>query len=71
MELNGEHWLLVYADYVNMLGENLQTVRENTEVSSGGCWDIYMGVHLIRENLTKGIVSNQDYQNLSFHELVK
>ena len=38
---------------------------------SGGCWDIYMGVQWIRENLTKGIVSNQDYQNLSFHELVK
>ena len=39
--------------------------------SSGGYWGIYMGVHLIRENLTKAVVSNQDYENLSFHELVK
>ena len=30
--MNGKHQLLVYADYVNMLGENLQTVRENAEI---------------------------------------
>ena len=28
----GKHQLLVYADDVNMLGENLQTVRENSEI---------------------------------------
>ena len=38
---------------------------------NGGCWDIYVEVHLIMENLTKVIFSSQDYQNLSFHEIVK
>ena len=32
LELNGKHQFLVYADDVNMLGENLQTVRENAEI---------------------------------------
>ena len=32
LDMNGKYQLFVYADNVNMLGENLQTFRENAEI---------------------------------------
>ena len=32
LDMNGKYQLLVYTDDINLLGENLQTVRENTEI---------------------------------------
>ena len=45
LDLNGKHQLLVYADDVNMLGENLQTVRENAEIFIKASKDIGLVVN--------------------------
>jgi hypothetical protein len=31
LKLNGTHQLLVYADYVNILGGSIHTIRKNTD----------------------------------------
>ena len=46
LELNGKHQLLVYADDINMLRENLQTVRENTEILIKTSKDICLEVNV-------------------------
>jgi hypothetical protein len=33
LKLNGTHRLLVYADVVNLLGDNIDTVKKNTQTS--------------------------------------
>ena len=45
LEMNGKHQLLVYADDVNMLGENLQTIRENAEIFIKASKDIGLEVN--------------------------
>jgi hypothetical protein len=31
LKLNGTHWLLTYDDDVNLLGDNIDTIKKNTE----------------------------------------
>ena len=44
-ELNGKHQLLVYANDVNILGENLQAVRENVKIFIKASKDIGLEVN--------------------------
>ena len=43
--MNGKHELFVYADDVNILGEILRTVRENTEIFIKASKDIGLVVN--------------------------
>ena len=46
LDMNGKYYqLLVYADDVNMLGENLQTIRENIEILIKASKDIGLEVN--------------------------
>ena len=78
MELNGKQLLLVYADDVNMLGKNLQTVRENAENFIKASKDIDLKVnseeikYMIISRL-QNIIQNQNIVigNLSFENVEK
>jgi hypothetical protein len=32
LKLNGTHQLLIYTDYVSLLGDNIDTIKKNTEI---------------------------------------
>ena len=76
--MNGKHQLLVYADDVNMLGENLQTVSENTEIFIKACKDIGLEVNsektkYMMTSSHRNVVQNQNtvIGNLSFENVEK
>ena len=78
LELNGKHQFLVYADNVNMLGENLQTIRENAEIFIKASKNIGLEVnsektkYMITFRL-QIVIQNQNIviENLSFQNVEK
>ncbi|KAJ4435636.1 hypothetical protein ANN_18252 [Periplaneta americana] len=78
LELNELHQLLVYADDVNMLGENPQTVRENTGILLEASKEIGLEVNpektkYVMTSRDENIVRNGNIKigNLSFEEVEK
>ena len=78
LELNVKHQLLVFSDDVNMLGENLQNIRENTEIFIKASMDIGFEVNsektkYIITSRQQNIVQNQNIitENLFFENVEK
>ena len=77
--MNGKYQLLVHADDVNMLGENLQTVRENAEIFIKPSKDIGLEVNSEKKtkymitSLHQNTIQNQNILigNLSFENVEK
>ena len=76
--MKGKHQLLVYADDVNMLGENLQTVRENREIFIKASKDIGLEVNSDKTKYMitsrrQNLIQNQNIVvgNLSFENVEK
>jgi hypothetical protein len=44
-ELNGTHQLLIYADYVNLLGDSVNTVKDNAEIISETSRDVGLEIN--------------------------
>ena len=67
MDMNGKYQLVVYADDVNMLGENLQTIRENTEIFIKASKDI--GLEVNSDKTKYKITPHQQNQNIVIENL--
>jgi hypothetical protein len=78
LELNGTHQILVYADDINLLGDSLNTIKENTETPLKASWDVGLETnagktkYMIMSRLpNSGQNQNKRIANESFENVAK
>jgi hypothetical protein len=50
LKLNGIHQLLAYADVVNILGDNIDTIEKNTETSIHASKEVCLEISVEKNN---------------------
>jgi hypothetical protein len=46
LKLNGTHQLLAYADDVNLLGDNIDTIKKNMEILIDACKEVGLEINV-------------------------
>jgi hypothetical protein len=67
LKLNGAHQLLAYADDVNLLGDNVDTIKENTEALIDASKEVGLEIN-VEKTKYMYVISSQECRSKSGHK---